>query len=98
VITAKVKKQRQKEIMKLQQSVVFNHTSELTGNIYEVLIEGKIADEDNVYIGRTYMDAPSVDGFLFLEAETELMSGDMVKAVVTGSKGYDLVGELVKGE
>jgi ribosomal protein S12 methylthiotransferase len=97
-VTAKIKKQRQKEIMKLQQSVVFDHTAKLTGNLYQVLIEGKIAEEENVYIGRTYMDAPQVDGFLFLEAQAELMSGDMVKAVVTGSKGYDLVGEIVQGE
>jgi ribosomal protein S12 methylthiotransferase len=96
-ITAKVKKLRQKEIMKLQQSVVFAHTSRLTGNTYSVLVEGKIADEENVYIGRTYMDAPQVDGFIFLSSEEELMSGDMVKAIVTGAKGYDLVGELVEG-
>ncbi len=96
-ITMKVKKQRQKDIMKLQQSVVFAHTSKLVGNTYEVLVEGKIADEENVYIGRTYMDAPQVDGFLFLSSNEELMSGDIVKAVVTGAKGYDLVGELVEG-
>jgi len=96
-ITAKIKKQRQKDIMKLQQSVVFQHTSQLVNNEYEVLIEGKIADEQNVYIGRTYMDAPQVDGFLFLNAEADLMSGDLVKAVVSGAKGYDLVGDLVEG-
>ena len=96
-IAAKVKKQRQKDIMKLQQSVVFAHTARLLGNRYDVLVEGKIAEEENVYIGRTYMDAPQVDGFLFLSSEEQLMSGDLVKAVVTGAKGYDLVGELVEG-
>ncbi|MHB8130349.1 MAG: 30S ribosomal protein S12 methylthiotransferase RimO [Mobilitalea sp.] len=96
-IAAKVKKQRQKDIMKLQQSVVFSHTARLVGNRYDVLVEGKIAEEENVYIGRTYMDAPQVDGFLFLSSEEQLMSGDLVKAVVTGAKGYDLVGELVEG-
>ncbi|HWT75519.1 MAG TPA: 30S ribosomal protein S12 methylthiotransferase RimO [Mobilitalea sp.] len=94
-ILSKVKKQRQKDIMKLQQSVVFENTSKLVGQLLEVLIEGKIAEEDNVYIGRTYMDAPQVDGFIFLNSEKELMSGDIVKAKVTGAKGYDLVGELV---
>jgi ribosomal protein S12 methylthiotransferase len=95
-ITAKVKKQRQKELMKLQQSLVFDRTASLIGNKYQVLIEGKIAEEENVYIGRTYMDAPSVDGFFFLNSESELMSGDMVNAVVTAAKGYDLVGEIVQ--
>ncbi len=94
-ITAKVKKQRQKEIMKLQQEIAFNRSHRLVGNSYQVLIEGRIADENNVYIGRTYMDAPSVDGFLFIHSERELISGDLVTAKVTGAKGYDLVGELI---
>jgi ribosomal protein S12 methylthiotransferase len=95
-ILAKVKKQRQKEIMKLQQNIVFEHTNSLVGKCCDVLIEGRIADEENVYIGRTYMDAPQVDGFLFLSSDEELISGAMVKAKVTGAKGYDLIGELIK--
>jgi ribosomal protein S12 methylthiotransferase len=94
-VTAKVKKQRQKEIMKLQQSIVFDRTASLESNTYDVLVEGKIADEENVYIGRTYMDAPNVDGFIFLTSNYELISGDLVKATVTGAKGYDLLGEIV---
>lgn len=94
-ITAKVKKQRQKEIMKLQQTIAFERATKLVGNRYQVLIEGRIADEENVYIGRTYMDAPQVDGFLFLNSERELISGDIVNATVTGAKGYDLVGEII---
>lgn len=96
-IPVKVKKQRQKELMKLQQSIVFAHTKTLIGKTVDVLVEGKITNEENVYIGRTYMDAPQVDGFLFLTSEEELMSGDIVKVIVTGAKNYDLVGALVKG-
>lgn len=91
-ILSKVKMQRQKEIMKLQQELVFEHNKALIGKTYDVLIEGKITDEENVYIGRTYMDAPQVDGFLFISSEEELMSGDIVNAEVTGAKGYDLIG------
>lgn len=97
-ILAKVKKQRQKQIMKLQQKIVFEHNEELVGKEFTVLIEGRIAEEDNVYIGRTYMDAPQVDGFIFLSSPQELISGDMVNAVVTGAKGYDLVGEIVSSD
>jgi ribosomal protein S12 methylthiotransferase len=61
------------------------------------LIEGKIADEDQDYIGRTTMDAPQVDGFLFLNCDRELISGVIVEAVVTGAKGYDLIGNIVEG-
>lgn len=96
-ITAKVKKQRQKELMKLQQTLVFQKTETYIGKTFEVLIEGRIPEEDHVYIGRTYMDAPQVDGFFFLSSEEELLSGDIVKAKATGVKGYDLIGELVKG-
>jgi ribosomal protein S12 methylthiotransferase len=88
--------------MKLQQGIVFERTRELVGKVFDVLIEGRIAEEDNVYLGRTYMDAPQVDGFIFLTYEEmasqgELISGDIVKATVTGAKGYDLVGEIIEG-
>ncbi len=96
-ILAKVKKQRQKEIMKLQQGIVFEQNGSLVGRTCEVLIEGRIADEDQVYIGRTYRDAPQVDGFLFLNSERELISGDIVTVEVTGAKDYDLIGELAEG-
>jgi ribosomal protein S12 methylthiotransferase len=96
-IPAKIKKQRQKELMKLQQSIVFSNNEKLIGKTYDVLVEGKITEEENVFIGRTYMDAPQVDGFLFLTSDKELISGNIVKAAVTGAKGYDLIGEMVKG-
>lgn len=94
-ILSKVKKQRQKEIMKLQQSLVFEKTKELEGTVFDVLVEGRIADEEGVYITRTYMDAPQVDGFLFLRSHRELISGEIVKAYVSGAKGYDLIGEII---
>jgi ribosomal protein S12 methylthiotransferase len=96
-IPASVMKQRQQELMELQQSIVFAHTKELVGKTFDVLIEGRITEEEHIYIGRTYMDAPQVDGFFFLTSEEELISGSIVRAVVTGAKDYDLVGELVKG-
>ena len=59
-----------------------------------VLIEGKIP-EDGVYIGRTYKDAPNVDGYIFVNAPWELMSGDIVPVRVTGASDYDLIGDVV---
>ena len=61
--------------------------------ILDVMIEGKAADE-NVYVGRTYMDAPDVDGLIFVPAKEELMSGDFVRVRVTGALEYDLIGEM----
>lgn len=97
-VPMKDKKRRQKELMQLQQEIVFRRNEGLIGNIYEVLIEGKVADEENIYIGRTYMDAPQIDGFIFLASDNELISGDIVTAQVTEAKAYDLIGKLVKGE
>lgn len=93
-IPAKLKKQRQKELMALQQSIVFEKTKELIGRTYDVIIEGSLAEEDGVYIGRTYMDTPQVDGYIFINSDAMLISGDIVKAKVTGAQDYDLIGEL----
>ncbi len=99
-----VKVKRQKEIMELQQSIAFEKSEEKIGNRLKVLIEGKLPDESlddygmdsgNVYIGRTYMDAPNVDGYIFIPTRAMIMSGEFVEAVVTEARGYDLVAELV---
>ena len=96
-IKASVKKKRQKQLMELQQSIVFDACSNNIGRILDVIIEGRIVDKEHVYVGRTYMDAPQVDGYIFINSEEELMSGDIVQVKVTGANNYDLVGELVKG-
>ena len=59
-----------------------------------VMIEGKVADE-NAYVGRTYRDAPNVDGLIFINTEEELISGDFAKVKITGALEYDLIGELL---
>ena len=96
-ITAKVKKKRQKQLMELQQSIAFDISSSHIGRVFDVIIEGRIADKDKVYVGRTYMDGPKVDGYIFINSEEELMSGDIIQAKVTGANHYDLIGEIVEG-
>ena len=85
---------RQEEIMALQQEISLDKSSRLVGRTMEVIIEGKAADED-VYVGRTYMDAPNVDGFVFINTNNELMSGDFANVRITKALEYDLIGELV---
>lgn len=85
---------RQEEIMELQQEIAFEAAEHMAGCVLEAIIEGKIADED-AYVARTYKDAPGVDGYLFINTESTLMSGDFVKVKVTGSNEYDLLGELI---
>lgn len=96
-IKASIKKKRQKELMELQQSIAFELCNSHIGRVFEVIIEGRIADKDNVYVGRTYMDGPKVDGYIFINSEDDLMSGDIILAKVTGANNYDLIGEIVKG-
>lgn len=88
-----VKAERRDEIMELQQEIAFEHAQSMIGRVVEVMIEGKVVDE-NAYVGRTYQDAPNVDGLIFVNTEYELMSGNFVKVRVTGAVEYDLIGEI----
>ncbi|MBQ4046185.1 MAG: 30S ribosomal protein S12 methylthiotransferase RimO, partial [Lachnospiraceae bacterium] len=74
---------------------VFARSEELIGRQLLVMVEGKVADE-NAYVSRTYMDAPGVDGYLFIQTPEELMTGDFARVIVTGVNDYDLIGELVQ--
>ena len=93
-IEESVKEDRQAELMELQQEIAFDLAERMIGKEVIVMFEGKVADE-NVYVGRTYMDAPNVDGLIFVETNEELMSGDFAKVRVTGALEYDLIGELI---
>ena len=90
-----VKAARRDELMELQQEIVFARSEELIGRQLLVMVEGKVADE-NAYVSRTYMDAPGVDGYLFIQTPEELMTGDFARVIVTGVNDYDLIGELVQ--
>lgn len=92
-IPEEVKEERRAELMELQQEIVFDRAEEMAGKELLVMIEGKVADED-AYVGRTYMDAPNVDGLIFVNTDRELVSGDFAKVTVTGAAEYDLIGEL----
>ena len=94
-IPEEVKEERRAELMELQQEIAFEKAEEMAGRELTVMIEGKVADE-NAYVGRTYKDAPGVDGYLFLNTDETLMSGDFVRVRVTGALEYDLIGELIE--
>ena len=92
-VPARVKKKRQKELMLLQQQIAFEAARDMEGRVLEAMVEGQLVGE-NVYLARTYKDAPGVDGVLFIETQRELMTGDLVKVKITGSREYDLIGGL----
>lgn len=93
-VDEEVKLCRKDEIMELQQEISMDKSERLVGKEIEVIIEGKASDED-VYVGRSYMDAPSVDGYVFINSEEELMSGDFAKVRIVKAMEYDLIGDLI---
>ena len=93
-IPEEVKELRQAELMELQQEIAFEKAEDMIGRELLVIIEGKVVDE-NAFVGRTYMDAPNVDGLIFVTADQELMSGDFARVKVTGANEYDLIGGLI---
>lgn len=110
-VSARKKTERRNDIMALQQEIALKKASSNVGRTFRVMIEGRLTDtseyidsdvqmqdasDDNIYVGRTYMDAPDVDGFFYINTgKKQFMTGDMVMAKVTKSDGYDLIGELI---
>lgn len=92
-IAEEIKRNRQAEIMELQQEIAFEKAQEMVGRTITVIIEGMIPD-DQVYVARSYKDAPNVDGFVFVQSDRELLTGDFVQVQITGSCEYDLIGEV----
>ena len=96
-IPEEVKTARRDEIMELQQEIAFEAAEAMIGRELEVLIEGKLPEED-VYLGRSYKDAPGVDGYVFVECDHELLSGQYVRAKIYEAKDYDLMAVIAEEE
>ena len=97
-VSAKVKALRRAEIMEIQQQIAWKKAERMAGRDLEVMIEGRLADQEGtVYVGRTYMDAPDVDGLIYIDIRgRSFMTGDIVHARVTAAHEYDLVGEITE--
>lgn len=88
-----IKEERRNRIMELQQEVSLDKSADMVGRVIPVMVEGKITDDD-AYVGRSYKDAPNVDGYVFINTNAQLMSGQIINVCITGSMEYDLIGEL----
>ena len=104
-LSEEVKNKRRDDIMEAQQEIAFAAAKNRVGQVVSAVIEGRIADDDDdeyegsTYVARTYMDAPDVDGYLFImNVPYDLMSGQFVDVLITGSNDYDLIGELMEGK
>ena len=87
-----IKEERRNRIMELQQEVSLDKSADMIGRVIPVMVEGKITDDD-AYVGRSYKDAPNVDGYVFINTNAQLMSGQIINVSITGSMEYDLIGE-----
>jgi ribosomal protein S12 methylthiotransferase len=92
-IPEELKEERRDEIMELQQEISLDHGNSRIGQELLVMIEGKVSGE-SAYIGRTYGDAPKVDGYIFIQTGELLVTGDFARVRVTGAMEYDLIGVL----
>lgn len=92
----RLKQQRQDAIMALQQSIAFEKAEEQIGRSLRVMISG-YDPENHVYVARSYMDAPDIDSFVYVDVgeNRNLMAGDMVDVRIVSSDGYDLIGEML---
>lgn len=93
-IDEEIKRNRQAELMELQQEIAFEKAENAIGSIMLVMVEGYVPDE-RVYVARSYKDAPDVDGLVFIQTDRELMTGDFVRVEIISSYEYDLIGKLV---
>ncbi len=88
------KKARYNKIMKLQQQISKENLEKHIGKTYEVLIEDAIVTDDKelYFVGRTYMDVPEIDGYIYLKGDAEINT--FVKCKITDVRDYDLIGEI----
>ena len=93
-ILKKVKEKWRKELMLTQQGIVFEANAALTGKRFKAVVEGRL-EEENVYVGRTYRDAPDIDGYCFIKSERDLVLGDIIKVKIEKASGYDLIASEV---
>ena len=94
-VDEEVKQERKDQIMEMQQDIAFDNANDMIGKELEVIIEGYMADGD-VYVARSYMDAPDIDGMVFVKADKMIVSGSFVTVKIVNSEGYDLLGEFIK--
>ena len=80
--------------MLLQQDISAETLSSYVDKEFDVIIDGYLPDDD-VYVGRSYMDAPDIDGMIFIDSSRELLSGEIVRVKITDSDIYDLEARLI---
>lgn len=89
-----IKARREEVLMDIQYSVTEAANKARVGKVFDTVIDG--VDDDNYYIGRSYLDAPEIDGGIMISSAEKLAVGDFIKVKITDYNGYDLIGEKVE--
>jgi len=91
-----IKLERKNAIMELQKDISAQMCEMSVGKVLKVIIEGRLAEDTNVYCGRSEKDAPDIDAMVFVRSEEELLTGEFVNVKITEAGDYDLYGEVVE--
>lgn len=86
--------ERYNRVMELQQAVSAEKNSERLGSEYSVLVEG-ISEDGIFYYGRSYGEAPDIDGSIYFASGRELAAGEFVEVRILNAEQYDLIGEII---
>ena len=89
-----VKQRRRDRLMAAQQQVAFEWNDAQVGRRLDVLVDAAVPDENNAWVGRSYADAPDVDGVVYVTGE-RLSTGSLVPCEIVARSGYDLVAAAV---
>ncbi|MDO7787457.1 30S ribosomal protein S12 methylthiotransferase RimO [Desulforamulus aquiferis] len=95
-ISDDVKQERYHRAMSLQKDIALAHNQARIGQVLEVLVEELVEGSRNIYIGRSSLDAPEIDGTVEFSSPRELSVGDIVKVTINRALEYDLMGELAQ--
>lgn len=94
-IPEEVKEERYNELMQAQEEVSEELMEMYIDKTLKVLVEEEVEDEDRVYIGRSYMDCPEIDGEVYIYANKDLEIGEFYDIVIEDSMEYDLIGRTI---
>lgn len=95
-IDEEIKVQRKESIMEAQMQISAELGERFVGKTLEIIVEGKIEDEEDLYCGRSFRDCYEIDGFVFFKSSEELIAGDFYNIKITSAGDYDLIGERVE--
>ena len=92
-VPAKIKKQRHKKLMTLQQKISREINESYVGKTLQCIVEGYT--DDGVVLLRSQHDAPEIDGMVYASSENPVVPGDMENVLIERADEYDLFGSIV---